>query len=1094
MRYRAVYSLHALEMPTAQQLETLNDPYFLFYRLFIGLRAVVKSVEACGDAVLALDRSLHSTLLPSALPVQQRRIAESIFELLSFSVTRERRACADRIATRIYGSKRVAKAPDSLENSSPSGNPVVLAVMIDGNTGETIVISKLSSRPSVSGLPSVEEESQSQDVITDVQELEHSTIEVTGEEMIQQDDDTARLSKMYLPECPKHTTDCPYSKNTKGKASKSTGSSSNDYVFTPFSTPSDFIRMGYVENPEILLKMCPVCAAQAVLQSTWLCISLFQQLDVVGLAHLSLAPLPIPQELECLTPREGLAHVYHLAQRFFENGLHYAMMQCQEVPLVDRLSYPVPLLLSAARPQLKKRDLSTETTAEEESSSQIKDEETKERSLFRSSHLINSPFLDLSMDEEAHRRKMYHTVGVLCHGCTHLSLRLLQSIPSLCPVLEIYKNTPEHRKESVDSATEIHGAVLDSIRSEYSLHDVFVEIRAGLQEVCLFGFLDASQGAVKAQRKLLQLCKVIVQWERDTIPQKKGGKHTPRKEHGSTLGLGPADQIYYFYSNLWNDREVMNDWPWNQSSKSWIQPSRPILKECERDQVGEYYELKQIIFLMTVFFDLVEDKDDREEVEALEEYLRNHTKPIVGSPPFAIDGVMLNYEALAESARDLYSRRKAEHYSRLCLAESLLEEKIKPVLSELANSSNGGTTSRARQLMALLYLLKAEIIRFRGEGSAIEEEQGEIDRCVSEANTQAIKQTEAAREFLGVTMQPATPPLPSPSTSQRFERKSDQESDPKSPTSWRLLIPIQNSGSRDILLQFKEKYEKGDPGCQKRSGDEIVALGLLPPLWIRMWLILGRAVFRSSASDMILAKENTIPPSISTPKESGSAASPPALKEKKTLRKKTKPPPSDVKKMTKKELREQQETERCIRTVGPATLKLKYSLQETCFWHRWHELFIDPTSSSKKELSVPLDGTCSTHPGENGDKYEIQLDSIPFLMTLMHGLLCSFSFSDIPPTSTPGVNHLSSSLQNDYPIFSSGETAFSSLIKFGGSRRAEPHPCSFAQMDRQFSLFLAPSVSACTPAIAKLVAGYWKKLGSPSLPLSPARDSPKGNV
>eukprot|EP00796_Vickermania_ingenoplastis_P005552 gene5552-4006_t len=1044
---------HPTKMASASPLETQNEPYFLFYRLFIGLRAVVKMVEAGGDKILALDRCLHATLAPSCLPIQQRRIADAIYELASFSITRDMKARYDLSERRSITLRPVPPPrppPPDVElrpqrGSTSAGNnaglasfvAVVMELIRDHEPEQPCDKEGQQSRSTSAVVPLSLEGS----VMNEPAAVSLSDAACEEEAELVGSAPTAEAEAAPCPNPMRHLylSECPSGHQKPKTASQR----AEEPTRTPFAPHETFTSMDFMNAPETFMKICPVCGAQALLLSIWLNLSLLQQFHVIAVAHLALTPLAVPEQLQVPSPREAVIHVYHMAQRFFENALHGGLTVCQELLIGDRLTYPVPLLLAAADPQLRKKRKGSGGSSGADEASSASSVSLKE---------VASPYLRWSFTAEEHAAKMYETLGALVSICGRLSLALFQQLPRLWPVLQLFEATSPQRE---------HFPPLEERQQQETRH--FILLRASIQEACVFGFMDAADGAVKAQRTLLGLCQQITAWERDTLPHQKG-RGSPSCPIDRS-GIGPAYQIYYLAQAVWEDAAMIKNWPWKDVKPSSALPRRDTLKTCERDEMMEYFELKQVVVLLSIFFELVEDKDASEQVTALQEYCRCSTLTLTQHIPlFSIGGPgtrpdLLDYEELLHSSQDLYERRKAQHWVHLGRAEDILENQIQPVLLELINSSNGGASARGRQLMGLLWLLSAELIRFRGDICRVEENRESVEKALDEVHDKALKQTESVREFLGLTMQwgpAAQPGSPKGTPKGNYVRQPDTEWDPKPPSTWRLLVRPENGAAREFLLGPRD-------GSDPRMCLE--AVGLIPPLWIRLWLVLCRGIFRSAATDMILAKDavETRPPVASLPAaspDSGSGTD----KEKKRKGKGMKGSPNTPQppKKSKKEIQAAERSERCKRLGEEIALRLHFSTAKVCFWHRWRSLLAASAALPPHVCSETLEEKAPSRSAAN---------TVPALCRALYDLLHNF----IPPSEDKGFGnpedmqaHLLPALHTDYPIFPDAEEAFASRIKFGGSSTPQPHPSAIATSFHSTLLFPSPSVAACTPGLAML--------------------------
>lgn len=974
----------AAAMPSAEQLETQREPYFLFYRFFLGLQVLVEVLEHCSDQLLALDRTLHATLSSRYIDIRQRRFSDAIFELLSFTTTRMLRQESVRIRQRLYTTNPQTKptlpsppATDPKPEETPVENA---AVSITSNDGS------LTSPP-------------------DDTELSN----LAGEHSM------SRIDSLYAPECPTHTKDCPYTKKFVSK---------NDMekpAYTPFAPPLDFTSIGYAESPGTLLTTCPVCGAQALLQSWWLCLSLLQHFHVMCLAHAALAPFSIPQQFKLPSPHEVVVHVYHLALRYFENALHSAYLLCQEVPVTDRLSYPLDILKTCKKKRSKSKEPLGET------------EETADDPLHRVSQWheaareASSPTSHIPTDEASYSTKMYQNMAFLTEASLVTSFQLLTKLPDVWPAASICEEQP--------------GADDDGQSTywlDYSVADVLVLFRSSLLEVCMSGFMDASKGACKAQKKLLKLCKRLSHWEANVM------SHLKKKENhassASSHGLGPSNEIYRMIKNMGCDAAALKSWPWKEAVEGRA-PRCPLLQRCERSQMSDYFELKQTVVLLTVFFSLVEDADSREEVAALQ-----HASSSLDFGSLSAEQLPhgTNHDHLLEAAADLLSQRRSELYARLTVGNELLDTHVKPILMELCNSSNGGTSSRARQLMALLFLLKAEIVRFQDEPDKVP--NSSVATQLASLNSQAVSQTESARDFLNVTMQNLFQPTEGDET-------KDESKESSTCRTWRLLLPKENTAARERLAPFSKGLR-----C-------VEALGLVSPVWISMWLQLCRCIFRSASTDLILARELAIRPSGNRGEKEGAAAtadSSAVSDAKRAKPTKSAAPVEKKRKMTKRELLAQKEAKEKAALFQTTSSALRYSSRDICFWHRWHKCFLSTHSDEVKEPDVQA--ISAPMLAESSRTFGILFE--------VHASRRQVSDASCLGSSFPAA------MSEDYPLFSDAATAFASVLSFCGSAPVEPHATSFTP-DRSASLFPVPSVCACMPALSQQISTYWKKLGSP---------------
>lgn len=1138
---------------------TENPTYSLFYRVFFCVYKIIKEVEGCSDHLISLDRSIHSTLLPEALPLQLDSISVAVYELVAYSITRAIR------------SRRIPVVPlseqfSTLSSSQQSGKRLATCI--------------------------------------------------------------------YLPlQCPKHFDSCPFSKNVCSTShiqqhdpflSYSEGSADHDSpLFFPevgeigagqcketvkrgeknilFSDPLEFVSVGYIENPATAIKSCSVCAAQALVQSTWLNFYLLQRLHLISVTQLALASFRMPPELLCVTPRMGLVHLFHSAQRFFELALHSALtlyVDCST--LRDRLSYPLPLLqfLIQDSKSLLADKQTIECVQNLQASLDMKVSRESEGSAFpasKSNFLSLSPFTNWPETLGAWKQEKNRTLGAHVFCLAHFALGLFRNISYLWPVLELFSGNPsdfstiasslhssdEENKALRDQGKQ-EGSLLHKVKATYVLEDVLLVIRATLQKTCLIGFMDGFQGATRAIQNLLCLSQTLCEFEHECFPH-LDAKHStfkvfPPDKKPFSSAQSPADQIYTIFSkHFCLDLKIFQSWPWPSPHES---PNSLFssLCSCDKDQVGEYFEVKQIVLLLTLFFDLVEGRDELEETEALMDYLSD---PHTNSTFLSADLKVKVMQAICT----LSTRRREERYRRLTGVRKLLTVGVLPVLIELTNSSNGGISSRARELLGLSWLLTAEILRFslffleKGPSSShrcgkeakkptathpepqergakgSEEIEVEVEKEVANANAEAIKYSEAAREFLGVTMQSArskeetydTLPFPV-SPLHASERQSlphcansgssvvsnPSSSPSKAVHNWRLLFSSENIGAREFLFGFSSLPSvRNNLDCKSAlkeedtllpEGEVVHITALLPPLWIRMWLVLCRSVFRTASQDMIFAKDKhhlpcsnlpEAPPmesikgkksSVSTTEYSSGASHIPdgySSRKKKILPKLAKPS-SYSKKMAKTQIQMAQR-------VLKAEWKLKYSTEELCFWYRWHQAFITVSPGTHSAF----------HSLEKKDDYletrfytSLKTGSytIPSLSTMLYSLLnhtipphLSMDFSESSLLSSS--EFFVAALQAHFPLYLSAEIAFSRYFMSNPSTKNEDSASTFdLYNDSNFSqdlygnrstnnrslasnyptgpLFSSPSVTSHIPCVATVVKEYWDRLGSPPVLLN----------
>lgn len=1132
-----------------------NTTYSLLYRVFFGVYKISKDVEECSDHLISLDRTIHSTLLPVALPLQLDNISTAVYELMAYSITRAIR------------SQKIPVASLSAQFSSLTCN---------------------------------------------------------------QQSDKRVVSCIYLPpQCPEHFDSCPFLKNGCCTShpqqldlflSYSEGSADHDSPLSfpevgeigagecketierrdkhiLFSDPLDFVSVGYIENPATTIKSCSVCAAQALMQSAWLNFYLLQRLHLISVTQLALAPFRMPPELLCLTPRLGLVHLFHTAQRFFELALHSALtlyVDCST--LRDRLSYPLPLLqlLIQNSKSLFADNHTVECLQNLQASLDAKVSRESEGSAFpaaESDFLSLSPFTNWPETLVAWKRKKNRTIGALVFSLTHFAFGLFHNISYLWPVLELFSgnssdfSTPTSVLLSSDEGNKVHpyqekqdGSLLHKVKAAYVLEDVLLVIRAYLQEICLIGFMDGFQGATRAIQNLLCLSQILCKFEHEIFPL-SDAKHStfvvyPADKKPYCSDRSPSNQVYTMFSkNFSHDLKNFQSWPWPSPYDS---PNSLFssLSGCDKDQVGEYFEVKQIILLLTIFFDLVENRDEQEETVALMDYLSD---PHANSTFLSVD----QKGKVIEVISTLTNRRREERHSRLTGARKLLTVGVLPVLIELTNSSNGGISLRGRELLGLSWLLTAEMLRFsifflengacpphRCEKEAKkhtptypeahgkrgnEEEENELDvkKEITKANVEAIKYSEAAREFLGVTMQSgrnkeetySTLSSPSSPTDER-ERQSlphsvnsgssknmiYSSSPSKADHNWRLLFSSDNIGAREFLFCFSSlPSAQSDSDCKSALKEEdtllpkeevVRVMALLPPLWIRMWLVLCRSVFRSASQDMIFAKERHLLPRSSLPEPPPMEASKgekstvsttscssvashisyaPSSPQKKKLLPKLAKSSSCKKKVAKTQ-------KQMAQRVLKAEWKLKYSTEELCFWYRWHRAFIAVSRRTHPAFHL-------TEKKDDGleSRFSTSLKTGSYTIPSLNFKLYSLLNYPIPPHPSMDFSEsslLSSSeffvaaLQAYFPLFLSAEIAFSRYFMSnpnircedsastldwynGGDYSQELHGSastnnrSCASTDPTCTLFSLPSVSSHIPCVATLVKKYWDKMGSP---------------
>lgn len=1146
--------------------------YLLFYRTFLCISGVVRDVEACSDHLVSLDRAIHSTFPPVALPLQLEHISTAVYELASFSITRALK------------SHRIPEVP--------------LSVIFPGLPAE-------------------------------------------------QNSGTRPLASIYLPpHCPEHVDLCPFLKansflfhhsqqqqeqdffppygqmETSNNASLFPNRKSGDETQiserggstqTFFSDPLEFVSVSYIPNPDSVMKSCSLCGAQVLLQSTWLNLYLLQRLHVIAVTQLGLSPFRMPPELQCLTPRVALGHLFHCAQRFFELALHSALtISGGRAMLRDRLSYPLPLLVSLVKYSKKRlvdagieesvrklqEALDVETCREWEGAPFHLRNEVNTLSL-----LMLSPFTHWGETSEAYRLKKDRTLAAIVFCLIHFSLGLFHQVSYLWPVLELFsasKNCVSSPfASSLFSSAEENVAfsevkkdvqdVLLSVKGGYKLDDVLVPIRATLQEVCLIGFMDGYQGATRAQQMLLRLSLTLFHLEQQWFPccNKKCGTpvgHAPLEEK-SCFSVSFAEQVYTIFSNVFFcDVKNFKSWPWTsltENTSSLLSSSHGY----DTDQVANYFEVKQIILLLTLFFDLVEERDEQEEADALTEYLLDPQKNISRVS-------MDSKQTLIEAINSVRTRRRQDRQHRILSAKELLSTCVEPLLVELTTSSNGGTSSRARELLGLLCLLKAEVLRFclfsslnvnekaihkggkkaNASTHASSQKEGvkegkldkvETEKEISKLNGEAVKHCETVREFLGATMQPAKkddrwssfeiypssllPPVLEAQRSQRLppdapagkgSRGSSSSSLSSANSNWRLWISPKNRGTREFVFRdFSLSPPSLSPSHTRASKERasrplqpeaVYALALLPPLWIRMWLVLCRSVFRIASLDMILAKDRSC-----LKNSNNTQMEPPAIEEEESKKRcssstlkrgicatrlsgiqtsKRNSPRKMSRKPPKRKENAKLQDHLNKKNMLQAECRLNFSSEELCFWYRWHHCFIHESESTNA-----LQESTGTTKTDQDTRSCAPFINGPYAITSLNKLLYSLlnhSIPSLPSGVTPESSFLPprevivAALQGYFPIFISAEATFlhyfmRELVPTRGTssgstlrssesssecdsregctdNRLPMNPFLVAN-DTTRCLFSVPSVASCIPCVCAVVRKYWQRLGSPPL-------------
>lgn len=1134
----------------------------LFSRVFLSVYKVVKEVEECSDHLLVLDQAIHSTLPPVALPLQLDRISTAVYELVSFSITRALKF------------QRIPEVP--LSSIFPSFS-----------VSQECVCRPLSS------------------IYLPPHTLQH----MDPCPFLKAKFFSYRQQQQYHFLLPSQGIRCSDASLFESKWSKDGDQEdegrelegSNGAVF---SDPIDFVSMRYMENPASVMKSCSLCAAQVLVQSIWINLFLFQRLHVVGVAQLALAPLRMPSKILRLTPRMALVQLFHTAQRFFELALHSALnLSDANSSLRDRLSYPLPLLVSLIT-HSKRLLLDTETeeciqklriALELDTSRECEgDGFLHAKGIDTVSPLTLSPFTHWAETSEEYHLKKNRTLAAIVFCLTHFSLGAFSKISYLWPVLHLHReemtgisSLPLALCSSVEKNTTFNdlekenGGLFSKVKAFYLLEDILLVIRAAIQEICLIGFMEGYQGAKTAQQKLLRLSQTLSKLEHACFPH-FNKKCSTQYLHSSTEAekpiFGPtfADEVYtLFWNSFCHDLAILQSWPWPFLNKN---PSSPFssLHGCDSDQVADYFELKQIILLLTVFFDLVEHRDNEEEADALIEHLSDPQ-----SNPAGLS--LKSKRKLINTIHTYTARRFEDRQRRIIRIRGLLTMRVQPILLELSNSSNGGAASRARELLGLYWLLTAEVLRsYRfpspndldaslsndesNEGVAPlasshearinggKVEKLEVGEEVVKANAEAAKNCEAVREFLGVTMQTSRTSRGTyfPESSRSLECSVQKEvtsahsssdigflgSDVASPSSsstaksnWRLLLSPQNRGAREFLFSFSSssishhstpQAEPKEALSESLQWEGVHAFALLPPLWIRMWLILCRSIFRTASVDMIVAKDRYCMESSGSTEQEGlqteeeeKEKSSSVTSSKRRTRVSRLPKMSPTKQNPRKKMvgvpwKGKHETKlegQLAKNSLLAQWRLRFSAEELCFWYRWHWCFIQESESLHSTLET-AEKRSRNHTSDFPAPSSNWCRAISSLHKIMFSLL-NHSIASLPFEGSAGLAPLPSNeviagaLQKYFPVFISAESAFlhyftrdfSTGISRGafafGSNNSDDSSSdhiretlirTLSSNNRQTRpLFSSPSVASCIPCIVALVNKYWEKLGTPSV-------------
>lgn len=1134
-------------MPTREQIEGLNAPYFLFYRFFLGLAAAIKIIEKSVNDSLVLDRMLQGTIPISTLSFQQDQLCAAIYEFISFGVTRSEKAMSDMISKRIYGKgskKGNSTTSEQLLNTSRSQrsllggslkNPAELPPQLDemkesceknSAVGEKCVNNQENISDSASSVLCRSEERVGELGVS-------SCIPEIVESSPQLPNFASQLKKIYVPDLPKHKKSCPFSRNDEQEKQGHCIDDSFCDSIIAFTSPKKFVTMEYAENPEGLMKACPVCGGQAFVQSIWVTLCLLQHLNTLALAHLAVVPLSIPSEFHSPSPYKVTVHVYHMAQRFFETGIHGALAVFRGVPLDCRLSFPLTFVSSVVREIRVKRGKASKTSSSfhqgnncgsvsakcgsEDHNASLSDSRGRSRSFQGQLEacLPAPPSLNDNYyyTKESHEAQQNVTVAAAIQDVFSISLGLLEGLPKLTPALTVaFNDYSLQDNDSSEIDREVRRAVCDACFSGYSLHDVLLVMRSYLLQSLIWCFTDGAGGALKAQNKLVELCQDLVSWEQEQLPP----PHVKPKLHSSKNKKNlshKVDHVFFIAQTKWgNTLELIASWPWNHMKQI---PFRSTLVNCEKDLFFEYLELKQVILLLAIFTDLVEDKDCKEELSVLQAATAGTNG---GSFEADLSLCKLSYiasgagkelhdskkdiirdEKLLEAVEEKYLQKKQKHYDRLGVGKMLLDAQVKPVLQELSNSSNGSSAARGRQLLALMWLLKAEIIRFREEITSPSGTGGDEDmlKQIKEAEACALAQTDTAKDFIGMSMQYFTndekPPSQPFTSKPRSSMQIGELIDEPSTLSWRSVLPCFKG--KDNAESFGEYNAKSTSNHIQKEGS-IQYLGVIPPGWIRMWLTLCREVFRSPATDLVfLTDENESPEDNTTCVRSTSSLPPISASKgvkgskgeaKKTLLKQSANEKTVVttKKRKGKETESIENRHRIARWVK---WSLMFSKQPICFWHRWSQLFgVEPDLASNCSSPTQQDGRSVAPPSEGASR-ETHLSVMALsskLSTKMSRLFTLKQPGDIGalPASVL-TRQLVSALQEVNPLFQSGDAAFASVVDFTGLGEVRPHPSSRVQSSetasQSLSLFPSPSVTACIPNVAESIRSYWGRLGFP---------------
>lgn len=705
-----------------------------------------------------------------------------------------------------------------------------------------------------------------------------------------------------------------------------------------------------------VLRSCPRCVAQIYYQSCWVALALLLQLNIVSLAHSAVAPRTMPDAVLSVSPREGVVHLYYTSQRLAQNAMQLSLLLVVEG---------------------KGGGTTTAMKGQGNTPRARKACEGLSHVLYGAPPL--SP--DITTEGSAPYGVAFRCRVARCvHALLGTSLALLETFPALWPALEVNASldyadgggsndvgSPPATARSTGSDRRTPSPSLLNEASGakewlYTEADAVLAVRAALLRVCVLAFTGGLAGTAMGSQELLLLARRITQYEvarRRVKPVAKGG--------GGTSNKG----CIYRIAHAWRNGTIADPTTNGAANVMELAPDGRPLREFE--------ELKQVLVMLAVFLDLVEDRDEQE----------------IGS----------------------IANRVARH-ERLSLAYRVMEDGVGTYLQALRDSSNGSASARARQLLALYWLLHAQLeyyIVSSDEGN--ESSDGELGPpdYVKEVWRLAVQECDDAREFLGMDLIRDTPGRP-----------------------WRLLPPQEPDATVTV----------GQPHTSRRRAAHVLPLALLPMLRIRMWLILCPSIFRGGAPDLLLAQQSAACTKDGDGSSLAAGSLPRMAESKKDAPKGVVPggrslgvtaqgPIRSKKEAYLEAQREELHRQQCT-TVRRAAVLLRYSPHTASFWWRWRCLLAEDTIPFMDSLPVMASPDAETQRdgagcGEAKETREGHLrGQILSLLSALGGIVGT---SLQPPAMMP--SHMAGALQKAYRLQSSPLVGLQELVIACGGQEGD---------------------------------------------------------